>query len=90
MGSWGDSKIDPVGTVLRMDYELICKTAQDLGAELLHGEEIRIGDYYFAHRNGPVKLLRAREVKDGFIVPEEMDYCYDIRECVKANLDLAR
>lgn len=69
-----------------MDYALICKTAQDLGAKLLPEEAIRPNDYYFAHRNGPVKLLKARKIKDGYIVPMELDYCYDIRECIKAIL----
>ena len=69
-----------------MDYGLICKTAQDLGATLLPGQALLPGDYYFAHRNGPVKLLTVREIKNGYVVPVETDYCYDIHECVKAEI----
>lgn len=70
-----------------MNYGLICKTAQDLGATLLPNEQLAPGDYYFAHRNGPVKLLKVREIKNGYVVPEETDYCYDVHECVKARIE---
>jgi hypothetical protein len=69
-----------------MDYALICKTAQDLGAKLLPKEPLAPGDHYFAHRNGPVKLLTVGTIKDGYVVPKEPDYCYDIHECVKTEL----
>ena len=69
-----------------MDYALICRTAQDLGVKIMPGDPLSPGDHYFAHRNGPVKLLTVREVKDGYVVPVEIDYCYDINECIKTEL----
>jgi len=69
-----------------MSYDLICKVAQDLGATLLPDEVLAPGDHYFAHRNGPVKLLTVDKIKDGYVVPKEVDYCYDLYECVKAIL----
>ena len=69
-----------------MDYDKICRAAQDLGATLLPGEPLVAGDSYFAHRNGPVALLTVLEIKDGYVIPVEVGYSYDLHECVKTTL----
>lgn len=52
--------------------------------------EIVVGDLYFARRNASWQLLTAARVVPvgpfgtrGYIVPQEMAYCYDIWECLK-------
>lgn len=69
-----------------MNYDLICKEAQDLGIKLFPEETLIVGDFYLAHRNGPVKLLQVKEIKNGYIVPVEQDYCYDKHECIKTKI----
>lgn len=54
------------------------------------------GDTYIAQRN-TVKLLTVREVKEtagdqnqwaGWVVPQEIAYCFDLGECVKVEVEL--
>lgn len=49
--------------------------------------DITPGDLYIAERNGPPKLLTAKEinVQEGWIVPTTFDYSYDTHECVKVE-----
>jgi len=45
---------------------------------------IKVGDWYVACRNSGPKLLKAKEIKDSYVIPEEVgQYCFDIWECVK-------
>ena len=50
--------------------------------------EIEPGDVYIAERNGPPVPLTCRYVneQERWIVPAEMAYLYDIRECIKVEL----
>lgn len=49
--------------------------------------EIQPGDLYVAQRNSGPKLLTCLRVNnyDGWIVPVDRAYCYDINECVKVR-----
>jgi hypothetical protein len=60
----------------------IKKVAEELGF-ITSDEEIKPGDTYLAQRNGPPDLLTCRDFGDGFIIPEELAYCYDTWECIK-------
>lgn len=47
---------------------------------------IRRGDLYIAQRNTGPHLLTCADVKDGYVIPRELQaegaYCYDLNECV--------
>ena len=45
-------------------------------------EEIKPGDFYIGHRN-TTQLLECKEIKDGMVIPTNLEYPYDIRECIK-------
>ena len=60
----------------------IKEAALALGVEL-DNEEIKPGDLYLAERNTGPQLLTCREVKDNYIIPVEMAYCYDVWECMR-------
>ena len=49
---------------------------------------VSVGDTYIAERNQGPKLLTARTINDvdGYIVPVEMAYPYNIGECVKVRM----
>lgn len=61
------------------------EVAKELNLELIWDDEIIPGDLYLAERNQGVKLLEAKEIKDGYIVPTTLAYCYDIFECCKVK-----
>ena len=46
-------------------------------------EEIKPGDTYMAQRNTGPHLLTCRKIVDGYIVPTENAYFFDLSECVK-------
>lgn len=50
---------------------------------LTNHEEIKPGDKYMAERNTGPYILTCRQVQDGYIVPVETAYCYDLYECIK-------
>jgi len=45
-------------------------------------KELVVGDLYVAKRNTGPHLLTVQEIKDGFVLPQEIAYCYDVWECV--------
>ena len=62
-------------------------------------EEIQVGDIYIAERNIGPQLLTAKEIIPvptaenglrfgGWVVPQEIGYCYDLHECVKVRIEI--
>lgn len=57
------------------------------GLELLASDQpIEVGDMYVAKRNIGKQLLRAKKIMDGYIIPDTLAYCYNIRECIRVTL----
>jgi hypothetical protein len=56
--------------------------AKEIGVEFL-ARPVQDGDLYLASRNTGIKLLTARKVDhgNGWVVPVEPAYVYDIHEC---------
>lgn len=50
--------------------------------------ELSSGDLYVAERNTGPHLLTCQRVNSdgGYVVPEEVAYCFDISECVKIEV----
>lgn len=46
-------------------------------------DPIQPGDTYVAGRNTGPHLLTCQSIGDGFIVPVEAAYCFDLHECRK-------
>lgn len=55
--------------------------AEELGL-VQSSRPIAPGDKYLAERNTGPKVLTCKEVKDGYVVPVEQAYCFDLWECV--------
>lgn len=47
---------------------------------------IRPGDTYIAQRSGGPFLLTAKQVRDGYVIPEERAYPFNVHECVKVEI----
>lgn len=60
----------------------IVQAAKDLGF-VSSPDPIQPGDTYLAERNTGPHLLTCHKVKNNYIVPVEMAYCYDVWECIK-------
>ena len=59
-------------------------TAKEMGLIPIEGP-IQPGDTYLAERNTGPKLLTCLQVKNNYVVPVELAYCYDVWECVKVE-----
>lgn len=59
-------------------------TAKEMGFIPIEGP-IQPGDLYLAERNTGPKLLTCLQVKDNYVVPVGIDYCYDVWECIKVE-----
>jgi len=57
------------------------KELADLGLRRVQ-KELAVGDLYVAKRNTGPHLLTVREIRDGYVVPEEQAYSYELWECV--------
>lgn len=51
-------------------------------------EHFQPGDTYLAERNLGVRLLTVKKVHNGYIIPVEPAYPYDVWECVKIEFDI--
>ena len=60
----------------------IKETATELGFTISL-DPIQPGDTYLAERNTGPHLLTCLRVVDGYVVPVESAYCYDLYECIK-------
>lgn len=49
---------------------------------------INPGDLYMAKRNRPWQLLTCAKVhEDGFVIPVEIAYCFDLHECFRVVIE---
>lgn len=48
--------------------------------------DIPPGAWFIAHRSGPWRVGQCHKEKDGYIIPNQMMYCYNTGECFPAKL----
>ena len=65
----------------------IIEEARLLGFSVFPDEEIKPGDFYVAKRNTAIELFEAKFIGYSLIFSKEMDYPFNLDECVKVTLE---
>ncbi len=73
----------PINSVPKNGTDILLLGQAIKSGILTSQEPIKPKDKYLAERNTGPYILTCKKVQDGYIVPVEEGYCYDLHECVK-------